>query len=342
MSRSPTSETTRDVIVVGSGPAGTFAAKGLLGLDTLMLDVGRRPSQPLSPDASLRELIRQGSADPTQILGPRFESLHNISHRYLSPKLKAPQLRFVTDSPNESGFIGSNGHEAVTSSARGGLANAWGGGAYRFNDSELASFPVSSRDLKPLYDEVSKAIGISGADDDASAYFGPATDCLPAVELSAIGQDLIDVYGRRRAWFRGNGVTIGRPRLAVLTRRYQGRSPYRYNGAEFFRPLVPGIYNPTTTLDRLVDEGLDYRSSRQVQSYREVDGVVEVTCKNTASGASERYRARRLVLAAGTLSTSRIVLASRRDNRTQLPILDNLVSFSADAQAEQTRLPTAS
>lgn len=317
-----------DVIIVGSGPAGTFAAEGLRGLDVLMLDVGKTPKSPPSEDAGLLDLKREGRAEPEAILGPELESLHNISREYLSPKLKAPQLRYISRAWRELSPVVGDGFDALMSFARGGLANAWGAGVYRFNDSELSAFPIDAETLNPFYDRVGAHIGISGADDDTTEFFGSVDGCLPPVELSYVGQDLMSAYTKRRSWFRRQGVVIGRPRIAALTRDHRGRSAYRYTGAEFFRPLLPGIYNPAFTLDELIAENaVTYRPGFLVESFRELDEGVEVTGRRLETGASESFRARRLVLAAGTLNTAKIVLRSRSDHRSRLPILDNLVSF---------------
>ena len=79
-----------DVIVVGAGPAGTFAAKALEDVRTLVLDVGREPA--MDADELRENLYRlkpSGRDLFSPLIGERFESLHNVHRNYLSPKLKA-------------------------------------------------------------------------------------------------------------------------------------------------------------------------------------------------------------------------------------------------------------
>lgn len=317
-----------DVIVVGSGPAGTFATLKLQGLNVLMLDVGKSAPERLGEDAGLIELRRQGRAQADDILGPDFESLHNIGRDYLTPKLKAPQLRYVAESWRELSPVVEQGFETLMSFARGGLANAWGAGTYRFNDVELDAFPFAADALEPFYDEATEHIGIAGRDDDAGEFFGSTKGLLGGLELSYVGRDLLAAYEKRRSFFRRRGVVLGYPRIAVLTEDHGERSAYRYTGAEYFRPRLPGIYNPAFTLEDLVDANkVDYRAGRLVESFEEDEQGVTVTCRDLETGAVETHRARRLVLAAGALNTAKIVLRSRRDTDARLPILDNLVSF---------------
>ncbi|MCX6623924.1 MAG: hypothetical protein NTY38_23250, partial [Acidobacteria bacterium] len=60
-----------------------------------------------------------------------------------------------------------------------------------------------------------------------------------------------------------------------------------------------------------------------VTHYRETPGAVEVFARHVETGAEEVFRGRHLLLCAGTLSTTRIVLAANQDQQTRLPILDN-------------------
>ncbi len=317
-----------DVIVVGSGPAGTFAALRLTGLRVLMIDVGKTPPSALGEDTSLIDLKRAGRAAPADILGPQLESLHNITKAYLSPKLKAPQLRFVTDAWQQFSPVEGDGFDATMSFARGGFANAWGAGTYRFDDADLEGFPVTAQELEPFYDIATEHMGISGADDDTTPFFGSTAGLLPPLELGFIGNDLLSRYAKRRAWFQRNHVVVGHPRIAVLTRDHHGRSAYRYTGAEFFRPWISGIYNPVFTLAKLIEAGtVDYRPGRLVETFREDKGNVVVTSRDVSSGTVEEHRAHKLVLAAGALNSGKIALRSRQDNDSRLPVLDNLVSF---------------
>jgi len=114
----------------------------------------------------------------------------------------------------------------------------------------------------------------------------------------------------------------------VLTREHDGRRPYQYEALEFFRPNQDGLYNPVDTLDAMVrDRQVRYQSDVLVESYAETDEGITVSAQDRATGQARRFQCRRLILAAGTLNTTRIVLSSNRDYCTRLPLHDTPMTY---------------
>ncbi len=130
-------------------------------------------------------------------------------------------------------------------------------------------------------------------------------------------------YGRRRAGLNGRGLFLGRPRVAALSAPHDGRPPVDYSNTEFWQDQ-PYLYTPAMTLKKLIAAGqLDYRPGILVHSWSETaDGVI-VRGRATATGAAVELVGKAVVLAAGTVGTSKIVLASAGDHATVLPLLEN-------------------
>lgn len=318
-----------DVIVVGGGAAGTCAALALAGRRVVVLDVGGEPSGAGAELQRNQYALKAAGADLfAGLIGPRFESLHNVHRDYLSPKLKAPLLRFVTDGWRELSPVECRGFDPVMSFARGGLANAWGAGCYRFDDGELADQPITAADLRAHYDALTEHIGITGEDDDLDRFFGESSGCLPSHQQSRLGRDLQTRYERHRAYFNRRGIFVGAPRLAVLSRAHRGRPAYDYQGLEFFKSHLPAIYNPAYTLAELVASGrVTYTRPFLVERFVEHEAHVTVYARHVDTGVVHEFVARRLVLAAGALNSAKIVLRSREDHTSRLPLLDNLISY---------------
>ena len=319
--------TSAEIIIVGAGPSGTFAAYQLRGRGPLVLDVGYR-AQESALDGNFYELRKTSSAGGpdlfAELIGPGFESLHNVFHSSLSPRLKGPRMRFVTRGAAELSPVVAQNFDALMSFAAGGMANAWGAGLYRFTADDLAGYPISVLDLEPYYDAITAKVGISGADDDLSRFFGAARGLLPPVALGASGRAVLRRYTQRRKSLNRRGLYIGLPRLAVLTRDHDGRHAYRYDTLEYFRPNDPAVYTPTYTLDELVRRGeILYERGVLVERYTESSAGISVLARSCATGERRTFHCRRLILAAGALNTAKIVLRSNDDHVTRLPLLDS-------------------
>lgn len=318
-----------EVIIVGSGPAGVSAALELRDRNVLILDAGFEapiPSHDLSDN--LYDLKRSNEDLSKLLLGEQFESLHNVVSPYLSPKLKGPLVRFVTQDWRQLCPVDSPGFDGVLSFAAGGLSNVWGAGVYRFNDKELRDFPIGTIDLDPFYDRLTSEIGISGCDDDLTRFFGSTQGLLPPIELDQLSRGLLKQYSKKKRQISRTGIYIGRPRVALLTKGLNERPPYDYYGLEFFKPNGPAIYNSSHTLQDLKKQSnIHYRSGFLVQNFDETPEGVKVFAKRIKKNAIEEFVGRKLVLAAGTISTSKIVLYSNNDYITRLPLLDNAVSY---------------
>ena len=319
-----------EVIIVGSGPAGVSAALALRDRNILILDVGfRAPKLPYELKQNLYDLKKSSDDLSPVLLGERFESLHNIVSTFLSPKLKSPFLRFVTQDCRRLSPISSADFEGLSSFAEGGFSNAWGSGVYRFNDRELKDFPIKAIDLNPFYDRLTSEIGISGCDDDLTQFFGSTQGLLPPIKLDRLSSELLKRYSKRKDLISQKGIYIGKPRLAVLTTALGERQAYDYYGLEFFRPNDPAIYNSSYSLKKLEElPNITYLSGFLVQTYEESSEGVKVLAKNIKTNMLEEFFARKLVLAAGTISTSKIVLSSNNDYSTRLSLLDNAISFT--------------
>jgi len=315
-----------DLIVVGSGPGATFAAWGARGHRILMLDVGFDPPDVPVLSGNPCEL-RVGGADLfSSLIGGGFEGLHNVFHPPVNFKLKAPYLSYIagdwtTLTPITGNFAGA------ISLARGGLANAWGAGVYRFTDRDLTGFPIAAADLRPYYDELTSHMGVSGVNDDLEPHFERDGALLPPLRLSELFEEMLRRYQRHKLQFQWEGVTLGRSRLAVLTKPHNGRSAYAYENLEFFKPHDPAIYNPAFTVDEMIRSGaIDYRSGHLVLRYRELPDGIEVCARNLSTGDTETFQGRALCLGAGALNSARIVLESHSDYTTELPLFDNPMS----------------
>jgi len=315
-----------EVIIIGSGPSGVASAFGFAenGIVPLILDVGYE-ARVISPIQSNFYDYRKEHNVLDIMVGEKYEGLQNvINKRTPSPKVSSPYMQFVTKDAERLSPIDEEGSSIIQSFAMGGLANAWGASLYRCLDDELVNLPIKASDLSPYYDKLTKEIGISGAEDDLTPFFGSTSHLLEPLKLSQKSQKLLSIYQKKKKKFNSRGIYMGMPRLCVLSRDYQDRTGCDYHNLELWFPNLPYIYTPMYTLKKLIKSNqVIYHKSVLVKSWSREDNHLVVHAENVDDGTTITFKCKKLLLAAGTINTSKIVLNTKRDFKTKLPLLDN-------------------
>ena len=238
-------------------------------------------------------------------------------------KLNAPNSRYVVEDASRLSPVDATHFDPIQSFALGGLGNAWGAGLYRFVDADLAGFPIRAANLDPYADVLTREIGIGGAGDDLSPYFGSSDNLLPPLQLSRNADQVYNAYRRKRQGLREAGILMGRPRVAALSRPHDGRTVCDYSNTEFWQDQ-PYLYTPTVTLRKLIAAGkVEYCPGWLVESYAEGASGVTVWARQADSDERRSFDGDLLLLAAGAIGTTRIVLRSAGDTRTELRLLEN-------------------
>jgi choline dehydrogenase-like flavoprotein len=306
---------TFDVIVVGSGASGGWAAKRLseAGLQVCMLEAGRAltdadykehvPAYALPYRARADEVIRRTRPKQRDCYACR-----EWNYDWFANDIDEPYT-----TPGDQPFAWMGRLRVV-----GGRTNVWGRQSYRLADLDFKAasrdghgidWPLSYADLAPYYDLVEEYVGITGINEGADAVV-PDGRFHPPMGMSCVEHA---VRQRLRTTF-GRTMTLGRS--ANLTRPINGRSACHYCGPcehgcathsyfnSAFTTVADAVRTGRTTLvtgamvhQVLVDpatgraRGVSYvdRSTRQV---REVS-------------------ARVVVMAAQALESTRILLNSR-------------------------------
>lgn len=320
--------TEAEVIIIGSGMSGVAAALELtaLGIKPMILDAGYEPKATQAKiDENLYDYCEKNEAFDL-MLGEKYEGLRNLdpTRKYLPARLAAPGFQFITEGTDQYLPLREQGFSALQTLSKGGLGNAWGAGSYRFTDQDMKGFPIGPADLDPYYAKLTDEIGISGADDDLTPFFGSTEGLQAPLRLSRNAQDLERKYRAKKSKLNARHFFMGRPRFAILTERKGDRAPTRYQNLEFWQPHLPEIYTPAFTLDRLVrEQKVEYRQGLVIQKWRKNGGRIEVIARRIGDSTEVTFRCSRLLLGAGAINTARLALASAGDRQTALPLLDN-------------------
>lgn len=322
-----------DVLIVGSGASAVHAAWPLVaaGLRVRMLDFGNCDTTygPLVPDSSFGEIRHSDSAQHRYFLGDEFEGI-DFGHTGAGAQLTPPR-QYVARDTSALTPVDSDQFFPIESLALGGLSGAWGAGCPPFRDVDLAGTPLSREALDPHYEAVARRIGISGASDDLMPFFGGLEAMQPPAAIDGNAATILNSYQRKREALNAAGFYMGRPRLAMLTEARGDRGPSSYGDMDFWSDADRAVYRSRYTVEELRRfSGFEYRAPLMVERFIECDGgSVKVVAADPVTGRVESHTAHRLVLAAGTLGTMRIVARSLGLFDRSLPLVCNPHTYLA-------------
>ena len=296
-----------DVVIVGSGPAGVSAAFPLVeaGLQVLMVD-GGQDTRLAPPAGQFLEIRRHDANQWKWMIGRDFHALREVGA--VSPKLRVPVHASVFQGFQAENHILADGFVAVGSLAPGGLSNAWGCGVACLTDEELARFPVAPVEMRTSYAAVARRIGISGGhDDDLSDFFGLDEWSQLQVPMDELQRGLYARYVTGRKKLNQKGFRLGNSRVAVLTEPIKDRQACDRSGNCLWGCDRRALYSATEDLRLLqAHKTFHYRSGFIVK--RIIHHSTSVAIEGRGTNGNEVVRARRVLLAAGTLASTRLAL----------------------------------
>ncbi len=313
-------ETSFDVVVVGSGASGGWAAKRLAeaGVKVALVEAGRAHGKNETyehkqsfdlPYANLsRELLRRTRPRQTDCYACTEYNAHwfvnDMDEPYTTPK----------DKP-----FSWQGRTRLV----GGRTNVWGRQSYRMSQQDLKGrsfdgagedWPLSYDDLAPYYDVVERYIGVSGQAEGTPEL--PDGQFLPPMAMTCGEKRLRDAA---KATF-GRTITIGR--TAILTTPLNGRAACHYCGPcergcathSYFNAAFTTVAdavatgNCTLVTNAMVYQVLMDSDHRRATGVRYVDRVTRET---------KELRGRVVILCAQALESVRILFNSKTRQQPQ-------------------------
>lgn len=316
-----------DFIVVGSGPSGAMAAQTLVeaGADTAMLDVGFQDLsyQDNIPDRDFISLRKEDSEQHEYFLGKQFEGI-SLGKIKTGPQLTPPR-RFVVEGVEKWTPTVSSSFEPLQSLAYGGLGGAWGLACFTFSSIELKEAGLDETEMRAAYQTVTDRIGISGARDDGTPYcMRELNNIQPPTRLENSMELICSRYSKHAGSLHRKGFFVGRTALALLTEDLGARKATQYYDMDFWTNAGKSAYRPDVTIDVLKQNPyFIYYDKCLVIRFSETTNGIRVVVRRVDTDQEEIYVCKKLILAAGTLGTARVVIRSFDYTVDKLPILCN-------------------
>lgn len=302
------------ILIIGSGASGVHFALSVLkkGYDVTMLDVGYTKPEIINPNDTLNDLKLKLDDPVRYFLGEDFKAViypDFESEYYGFP----PSKDYVFSIPRGFEFR-LHGFAPVFSFAQGGLAEAWTGGVYPFNDFDLEDFPFNYSDIEPYYNEVAERIGIVGTMDDLERFFPFHKNIMEPLELDEHSKLLLSQYEKHKDYLNNKlRCYMGRSRLAVISMEKGKRKGCSYCGRCIWGCPSEAFYTPSITLDQCKQyPNFKYIPNMFVSHFKlnSRNHITSVVAESLLENKSCEFPVQRLVLAAGTLCSSKIFMDS--------------------------------
>ncbi|HKZ32208.1 MAG TPA: GMC family oxidoreductase [Vicinamibacteria bacterium] len=303
-----------DVLVVGSGASGGWAAKRLAeaGVKVALVDAGR-PLRitDLNEHGSPLELPYRGlSSEVVKRTRPTQSECYACTERnydWFANDLEEP---YTTAKGKPFSW---QGRMRVT----GGRTVVWGRQSYRMGDLDFKAashdgfgedWPLSYADLAPYYDLVEDYVGISGLAE--GLYELPDSRFHPAMPFKCGERRLRERVKSKLGWT----VTIGR--VANITRSLNGRAPCHYCGPCYWGCVTNSYFNSafTTVADALASGNCTHVPNAMVYKVLTDPGTNRATGVlyiDRVTREAREIRGRAVVLSAQALESTRILLNSK-------------------------------
>jgi choline dehydrogenase-like flavoprotein len=295
------------IYIVGSGLTGIAAAAGLVkrGYRPTILDVGLTPEE-----CTLQLKSRLATADPgtweerdlrlAKRLGP--VALNGIPRKlYCGSDFSFQQVDLASPLQVRQASV----HRSF---AAGGFSNVWGSVIEPMPSREMSGWPISFNELAPHYIHVRKLVcdPPNDAVELQPAAFGRLR---PSTQARAFYADLRTA----RKELADSGIRFSYPQMAIRVEDKNGDRGCCYCGLCLHGCPYDAKYAAGVTLRQFVREGsITYIPGIIVDRVAQEDGHIRISARSATDGSPVAFRGERVIIAAGFLESSRIVLNSLR------------------------------
>ncbi|PLK49126.1 GMC oxidoreductase [Uliginosibacterium sp. TH139] len=299
----------KTIIVIGSGPAGVSVSKALLerGLRVTMLDVGRTIEKDLGDEIDgLRRKDSLSEADKGRIRGSVKATASGVDEKKQFGSSYANKL-------NDNFRVEKRNAWFYMSFAKGGLSNLWGRLMMPLCKDDERDWPFPEGTLARYYSRVLTYVPLAGRKDRLEKLLPLYTNSPEPMTLSGQADKLDKRWNRHVEYLEQQGFIFGQSRLAAcFDGSWERSDKCRRCGLCLYGCAYENLYSSAWTVDELCrDKNFTYLSGYVVDFVEKQQGKLLIHAKGDCDGSPTQFEADKVFLAAGSVSSTRIVLKSK-------------------------------
>lgn len=292
----------RDIVIIGSGPAGTSAARVLIdaGLHVTLLEAGQKVKRTVFPADDWMTFRNHASRQHEAYYGAAINAARDGATR--SPKFSVDWFADLLDRSAQMLDYQATDFAGAPVAAVGGLSVAWGAGVSLFNEMDVEGWPISLGDLIPHYLSVASRIGLSG--EWPASIEMPENPVQPHPGLHPVAEYLLRGSQKRDPQQMKLAVAL----QAVISSGMAGRQGCDLSGFCLHGCSRGSIWSADIEVEALCKSAnFELRTGAFVSAVSSMpDGrwLLRVT---GAGGELQEIAARRVISAAGAIGSARLV-----------------------------------
>lgn len=308
--------------MIGSGPAGTAVAAALIkqGTDVTIVDAG------IEMPTAIKERANQFHRASTNDWAGHWQQLSVAANAKKSGGIPLKTVQgstFPYDEATENIGLDPASTALRPSYARGGLSNVWGGSILPFQKKHISDWPLATQDLNPFYRNLFDFLPIAGTSDRLADDFPLFSDKVLPLLLSRQANDKLTRWERNSKEICGHGLQFGQARLALNS----SATGLNTKGCAYCGKCLTGcpldlVYRTPHTFENWVSEGKVKLEHARIETIDSSESQATARGK-TSTGESYTWKGDRIFVAAGVLSTTKIICDSLLTKDKVLPIIDS-------------------
>ena len=298
-------------VIVGSGPAGISIARALVerNIEVLLIDTG------FALEEKQKRLISEmAGLSPEDWENWQLDFLKGDAKISFDGSIEKKQFgsNFASRANPQQSTILENASVYI-SSAKGGLSNLWGRGIDPLAaDFDSLKLPFKAENLNKYYRKVLSRIPVSSNFDNFSDIFPTFKDDVFSFKHSSQAALVLNKLNKNEGTLKENGILFGSGRLAANLK------DCRYCGMCMYGCPYGLLWSSQQELDLLIERpNFNYLPGLTVKKFLSLAEHTEVIALNSEN-ETETFLAKKVFLAAGAISTTRIVMESL--NRYDEPV----------------------